>query len=118
MGTRSPDAKARLEATPLSSTVLYKPAQPGQRVGVVVGQIPAGGKLSAGSNVMLVLPKPQHGVVPKLVGLRVSAARRRLEPLALDVDVQGAPSGEVVAQTPRPGVAAAPGMRVVLSAKR
>ena len=112
------DAKARLAATPLSTTVLYKPAAPGQRLGVVVGQIPAGGKLSAGSNVMLVLPKAQHGVVPKLVGLEVAAARRRLRSLDLHVDVAGGRSGQVVRQAPGAGVAASPGMRVVLSVKR
>jgi len=115
-GNTLADAKARLAAQPLESTVVYKPAAPGQRLGVVVGQIPAGGKLSAGSKVMLVLPKAQHGVVPRLVGLPVSTARDRLDELDVDVEVQGA-GGRIAVQWPKPGVAAAPGMNVVLRVK-
>ena len=117
-GTTLAAAKAQLAATPLHSTIVTKPATPGQRLGVVVGQIPAGGKLSAWSTVTLVLPKAQHGVIPRVLGKRVAAARARLDPLRARVEVQGAPSGTVVNQWPKPGVAAAPGMRVVLSVKR
>ena len=117
-GNTLADAKARLAAQPLESTVVYKPAAAGQRLGVVVGQIPPGGKLSAGSNVMLVLPKAQHGVVPRLVGLPVAAARDRLDGLDLDVKVEGTGRGPVAVQWPKPGVAAEPGMDVVLRVTR
>jgi len=68
-------AKARLAGQPLSAAIVYKPAEAGERLGIVVGQIPAGGVLSAWDKVTLVLPKPLHGVVPKLVGLQIERAR-------------------------------------------
>jgi hypothetical protein len=117
-GNTLADAKARLAGTPLTSTVVTQPAEPGQRLGVVVGQIPVAGKVSAWSKVTLVVPKAQHGVVPKVVGMPVRAARKRLDPLDVDVALDGPRRGSVVAQKPAPGVAAAPGMRVVLSVKR
>jgi len=117
-GTTLAAAKARLYEQPLLSSVVYEPARPGQRVSVVVGQIPLGGTLSAWDHVTLVLPKAQHGVVPRLVGLSVASARARLARLKLDVLVRGGDSGTVVAQQPAWGVAAAPGMRLVLSVRR
>jgi penicillin-binding protein 1A len=111
-------AKARLYKQPLLSTVVYKPALPGQRVSVVVGQIPLGGTLSAWDKVTLVLPKAQHGIVPRLVGLPLAQAQARLSALKLDVRVQGGGPGTVVSQEPAAGVAAAPGMHVVLSVRR
>jgi penicillin-binding protein 1A len=111
-------AKARLYQQPLLTTVVYKPARPGQRVTVVIGQIPLGGTLSAWDKVRLVLPKAQHGVVPRLVGLTVARARARLVRLKLDVRLEGGRTGKIVAQQPHWGVAAAPGMRLVLSVER
>jgi membrane peptidoglycan carboxypeptidase len=111
-------AKARLELQPLLSTVVYKPARAGQRVSLVVDQIPLSGTLSAWDKVTLVLPKAQHGIVPRLVGLTPARARARLARLHLDVRVEGGRTGKVVAQQPRSGVAAAPGMRVVLRVRR
>ena len=117
-GNTLADAKARLAAQPLSELVVYRPARAGERPGVVVAQDPAvGGRLSAWDKVTLVLVKPQHGVVPRLVGLPVEQAKDKLDRLRVDVDVEGDSSGKVVAQRPRAGVAAAPGMRVVLSVK-
>ena len=110
-------AKARLYQQPLLSTVVYKPARPGQRVSVVIGQIPLGGTLSAWDKVRLVLPKAQHGVVPRLVGLTVARARAKLGRLKLDVHLEGGQTGKVIAQQPHWGVAAAPGMRLVLSVR-
>ncbi|HZQ04526.1 MAG TPA: PBP1A family penicillin-binding protein [Gaiellaceae bacterium] len=114
-GTTLAAAKARLYRQPLLSSVVYKPARPGQRVSVVVGQIPLGGTLSAWDRVTLVLPKAQHGVVPRLVGLTVARAEARLARLKVDVRLRGGSKGTVVAQRPGWGVAAAPGMRVVLN---
>jgi beta-lactam-binding protein with PASTA domain len=110
-------AKARLQLQPLLSTVVYKPAQTGQRVSVVVDQFPQKGKLSAWDKVTLVLPKALHGVVPRLVGLSVVRARAKLARLKLDVRLDGPANGKVVAQRPAWGVAAGPGMRVVLRVK-
>ncbi len=114
-GTTLAAAKARLYRQPLLSSVVYKPARPGQRVSVVVGQIPLGGTLSAWDRVTLVLPKAQHGVVPRLVGLTVARAEARLARLKVDVRLRGGSKETVVAQRPGWGVAAAPGMRVVLN---
>ncbi len=109
-------AKARLEAQPLTAAVVYKPARPGQRLGRVLGQIPARGTLSSHAKVTLVLAKPLHGVVPKLVGLSVSKARARLAARKLRAQVSGGSTGRVLSQSPKAGVAAAPGMKVTLVA--
>ena len=114
-GTTLAAAKARLYQQPLLTSIVYKPARPGQSVGVVVGQIPVSGTLSAWDHVTLVLPKAQHGVVPRLVGLSLASAEAKLARLKVDVQVRGGSSGKIVAQHPAWGVAAAPGMRVVLS---
>jgi penicillin-binding protein 1A len=107
-------AQARLELQPLLTTVVYKPAKTGERVKVVVAQIPQGGTLSAWDHVTLVLPKALHGVVPRLVGLSVPEARAKLAKLRVGVRLEGPTTGKVVAQKPTSGVAAGPGMRVVL----
>jgi membrane peptidoglycan carboxypeptidase len=112
------EAKDRLAGQPLSPSLIYKPAKPGQRVDVVVSQSPLGGTRSAWDRVILVLPRAQHGVVPKLVGLSVVKAATKLARLKCRVSVEGSGRGKVVAQQPHWGVAAAPGMRVVLSVKR
>jgi penicillin-binding protein 1A len=110
-------AKATLEAQPLAAAVVYRPAAARQRPGVVVGQYPAGGDhLSSHDKVTLVLAKPLHGLVPRVIGMRLADARARLEKLKLEVV---APSGasdaaRVVRQSPAAGVAAAPGLRVRL----
>ena len=43
VGASLADAKTRLEGQPLTPAVVYEPAKPGDRVGYVVGQIPAAG---------------------------------------------------------------------------
>jgi membrane peptidoglycan carboxypeptidase len=107
-------AKARLALQPLNATVVYKPARPRQPVDVVVDQIPRKGHASSFDTITLVLPKPLHGVVPKVVGLPLSRARARLRAAGLVVTVpDGAQSGAVVVrQFPHAGVAAAPKMHV------
>ena len=114
-------ARARLSAQPLTPRVIYKPAEPRQRVDIVVGQIPARGTLSAYDDVKIVLAKPLHGVVPRVEGVRLAAARARLRRASLRAVVtrftDGRP-GRVVAQRPAPGVAAAPGMTVRLAVGR
>ena len=63
------------------------------------------------------LGKPQHGVVPRVVGMPVDRAKDRLAKLDVDVHLQGDDTGKVVSQRPKAGVAGAPGMRVVLNVK-
>src|SRR5258705_13441333 len=109
-------ARARLSAQPLTAQVIYKPATPGQRIGVVVRQYPKGGTLSSFGRVTIVLAKPLHGTVPSIVGLNLRQARAKLHKLKLQSRIRFADgkAGRVVAQEPRAGVAAAPGMTVLL----
>ena len=100
--------------------VVYRPAEPRQRVGVVVKQFPARGHLSSGDRVTLVLTKAQQGVVPNVIGLTLDHAKARLKPLKLEItaspsDATG--SARVVAQSPRRGRASAPGMGITLVVK-
>jgi penicillin-binding protein 1A len=121
VGRKVDAARLRLETQPLRPIVLYRPAEPGEPVDVVVSQDPPRGRLSAYDQVRLWLPKPLHGVVPKVQGLKLGTARRRLGKLKLDVRVASwteGPAFEVVAQQPKPGVAAEPGMRVRLVVAR
>ncbi len=110
-------ARVRLAAQPLTAQVIYQPATAGQRIGVVVRQIPKGGTLSSFSRVTVVLAKPQHGTVPKIVGLRWKKASAKLKRLKLKVTLLSAKgaAGQVVSQAPRAGVAAAPGMKVTVT---
>jgi penicillin-binding protein 1A len=117
------EARARLAAQPLTPTVVYKWARPGQRPGMVVAQIPRSGTLSANEEVTLIVTKPRYGVVPTVVGLRLERALGRLErrKLRAVVPEQGddALSRRIVRQVPEAGVAAAPGMAVrLIVAKR
>jgi penicillin-binding protein 1A len=107
-------AKARLALQPLKATVIYKPARPRQPVDVVVGQIPRSGHASSFDTIMLVLAKPTHGVVPRVVGLPLSRARARMRGagLVLTAPDRAATGAVVLRQFPRAGVAAAPKMRV------
>jgi hypothetical protein len=116
IGRTVSQANARLEAQPLTPTYVYIPARPLQKLGVIVRQFPARGTLSSYDKVTLVLPKALHGVVPNLVGLRLSRARARLKRLHLKWKVDGAPpaGAKVVAQSPRSGLAAKRGMTVTL----
>ena len=116
VGTTLASAQSRLEAQPLTPQLVFKPATAGQRVGVVLKQFPAGGTLSSFDKVTLVLAKPLHGLVPQTVGMTVQAARTKLRKLKLVPTVTGR-AGRVVAQTPRAGVAAAPGMKIALVVK-
>jgi penicillin-binding protein 1A len=109
-------ARARLAGQPLTPEIAYKVAKPGQRLDVVLDQRPKGGRrLSAYDRVTLVVAKPTHGKVPRLVGMPLERAQRKCARRGLKIKVEetskGAP-GRVVFQLPRPGVAAAPGMTV------
>jgi penicillin-binding protein 1A len=113
-------AKSVLAGQPLAATVVYRPAEPRQRVGVVVKQFPARGHLSSGDRVTLVLSRALQGVVPNVVGMTLDRARERLKPLELDVNVSPSDargSARIVAQSPRAGRASAPGMGLTLAVK-
>ena len=117
VGYKLADAKARLAAQPLTPAYVYKPAAPRQRVDIVLAQFPSRGTLSSYDKVTLVLAKPLHGLVPNVVGLTLHQARARLLRRKLTARVvfvaDGRP-GRVLAQTPPPRVAAAPGLEVDL----
>jgi penicillin-binding protein 1A len=117
VGERLAAAEARLNEMPLTPQIVYKPAQPKQRVDIVLQQYPSGGTLSSWEKVTLVLAKPVHGVVPRVVGLPLDAAAARLRRVGL-TPVGPTGSGRVVQQFPPGGVAASPGMRVRLVAGR
>jgi penicillin-binding protein 1A len=108
-------ARARLAGQPLTASIVYKVARPGQKVNVVLEQSPRKGRRSANDLVTLVLAKPTHGVVPRLVGMPLERAQQKCERRGFKVEVEEAsqgPPGKVIFQLPRPGVAAAPGMVV------
>ena len=94
--------------------MIYRPAKRGERLDVVLGQIPKRGTLSAYDTVMLIQAKPRYGVVPTVVGQPVDRAVRRLERLKLQPAVVGDPRGRVIRQVPRGPIAAAPGLQIRL----
>jgi penicillin-binding protein 1A len=112
-------ARARLISQPLTpGEYIFKPAQARQRLDVVIGQIPEKGRLSAYDEVKLVLPKPTHGVVPRVRGMELERAKLKLQRRKLSyeiTEVDDGPAGRVVFQVPKPGVAARPGMLVKLA---
>ena len=110
-------AEARLDGQPLTPAVVYRPARPGERLDIVVKQLPARGTASAHDTVTLVLPKSLHGSIPRLVGLSLTRAQAKVARLHLDVRVEGGSSGKVTRQSPRPQTAAAPGLRLTLTVK-
>jgi membrane peptidoglycan carboxypeptidase len=117
VGMTLEQAEERLALQPLTSRVLYKRANPRQRVDLVVSQDPAKGTLSSFDEVTLVLVKPVHGVVPRLEGRPLAAALGLLRKRKLRGEVTrsfGGRAGRVVSQRPPAGVAAAPGMTVRL----
>ena len=114
------DAQLRVEAQPLTPKLIYKPAEPLQRVGIVVDQLPKRGYRSSYDEIILVVSKATQGVIPNLVGRDVDDARLRLKRLKLEPKIiwgDGDP-GTVLRQKPRPGLAAAPGVTVELVVAR
>jgi penicillin-binding protein 1A len=118
VGRSLTSAKARLHGQPLTPAVVYKPAKTGDRLGYVVGQFPRKGTASAYDTITLILPKSLHGAIPRVLGLRLAGARRKLARLHLKVKVDGDPKGRVVAQSRPPQTASAPGLELVLTLKR
>ncbi|MDX6427583.1 MAG: penicillin-binding protein [Gaiellaceae bacterium] len=117
VGDTLANAKTHLNDQPLTPAIVYRPAKPGERLGVVVAQLPRQGTASAYDKITIVLPKSLHGSVPKVVGLQVGQAQARLARLKLDVQVKGGSTGKVTTQSLRPGSAAAPGLKLTLTVK-
>lgn len=111
-------ANGNLARTPLVSEVIGVPARPGTQPGYVVKQEPRGGFLSANAKVRLYVtrPDPRYGLLPNLVGSSITVARARLRSLRARTTItyDKGPTGSVLEQTPRPGVAAGRGLKVSL----
>ena len=120
VGQTIAQANSRLAAQPLTPQYVYEPAKEGQRLGIVLRQFPARGTLSSYAKVTLVLPKALHGVVPRVIGLRLARAEARLERMHLKWKVDGSPppGAKVIGQTPNPRTAAKSGLVVTLVVKR
>ena len=78
------EAQARVEAQPLTPELVYKPAEPLQRPGIVVDQDPRRGYRSSYDRIILIVTKATQGVIPNLVGRDVADARLRLKRLKLE----------------------------------
>jgi serine/threonine-protein kinase len=113
-------ARERLAAQPLNAQIVEVPAKTGQRPGLVVSQDPKAGFLASHDQVVLYVTKAKDGVVPDVVGSLVTDAEQRLRRLKLQPAISwgDGPPGTVVAQQPKPGVTAAPGLRVELVVAR
>ncbi len=116
VGMTAESAVARLASQPLGAKLVFKPARTGRRPGVVVDQFPQRGGLSANDQVTLVVSKAVQGLVPNFVGSSLTDANRELERLDLRANVAtvAGPVGVIIRQSPRPGVAAGPGLTVRL----
>lgn len=114
------DAEARVAAQPLTAELVYKPATPLQKPGIVVDQQPRAGYRSSYDRIILVVSKATQGVIPNLVGRSLPDARLRLKKLKIEPTITwgiGKP-GTVLQQKPRAGLAAAPGVKVELVVAR
>jgi membrane peptidoglycan carboxypeptidase len=117
VGQNLDSARASLAAAPLDVTLVFKPAAPSSRPGLVVAQQPrAGGFLSAYDSVRLTVTKARYGLVPNLVGSSVADARNQLRSRKLRATIRYGPGppGTVVSQTPQAGVAADPALAISL----
>jgi penicillin-binding protein 1A len=110
-------ARTRLDGQPLTAAIVYKPARTGDRIGYVVGQFPRRGTASAYDKITLVLAKSLHGVIPRVVGLRLPRAERKLSRLHLKVRTKGPVSGRVIRQSLPARTASAPTQTIVLTLK-
>jgi penicillin-binding protein 1A len=116
VGLTAEGAAARLADQPLEAEIVYKPAKPGRRPGLVVDQDPRSGGLSAHDAVRIVVSKARFGLLPNFIGSGLADVQEEVKRLKLRARVATGPGrlGTVVRQTPKPGVAAGPGLRVRL----
>ncbi len=109
VGISIDDAEAQLASALLKYEVITKPAKPGERLDLVTAQFPAGGTLSAGDTVRIVVPKALRGIVPDIVGTKLEHARSELATVGVRARVdrfRAGKRGVVLAQHPAAGVAA------------
>ena len=104
------EAEARVEAQPLTAELVYKPAAPLQRPGVIVDQRPKRGYRSSYDRIILVVSKATQGDPEsrRARHRRRATAAEAVQARARD-HLGGGGSGEVLQQKTRPGLAAAPG---------
>jgi penicillin-binding protein 1A len=117
LGARALDAEARLAQQPLQAEIVYRPARPGERPGVVLEQLPSKGTLSAFDTVRLIVARATGGIIPGVVGLPVAKAQLELADRDLEAEVSSVVDGEpgvVISQEPEAGVAAGPAQIVRL----
>jgi membrane peptidoglycan carboxypeptidase len=121
VGSRRSQAEAHLLSMPLTPEIVWRPAEPGEQLGVVTDQIPGRGTLSSWSTVKIVLPRAA-GRIPDVVGLTLERARTWLAMRNLAGRLQayadGGRAGRVLAQFPRAGHAAVRNMTVRLVVAR
>ena len=116
LGMTAEGAAARLAEQPLAVNVAYAPAKPGTLPGIVVSQDPRSGGLSAHDPVTIWIAKARNGILPNFVGSSFAETGRVAGRMKLDVRAETAPgqAGVVLRQSPKPGVAVAPGLGVKL----
>ena len=116
LGMTEAGAEATLAAQPLGAKVVYRPAKSGALPGLVVDQEPRRGGLSANDEVTLVVSKAQYGLLPNFVGSSLADVEQEARRLKIRLRPRTARGnvGTVLRQSPEPGVAIAPGMRVRL----
>ncbi len=114
------EAQARVAAQPLTAELVYAPAAPLKKPGIIVDQRPRAGYRSSYDRIILVVSKATQGVIPNLVGRTLADARLRLKKLKIDPKISWATGkpGTILEQTPRAGLAAAPGVKVELVVAR
>jgi penicillin-binding protein 1A len=116
VGRSAESARVALESVPLAPDLVFVPAKPRTRPGLVVRQMPRGGYLSANGSVRLWVSTAQDGLAPNLVGSALSDARERSRKLKLALRVRygDGPAGTVLEQSLEPGVAVRPGLPLTL----
>jgi membrane peptidoglycan carboxypeptidase len=114
VGMTKAGAEATLAAQPLEANVAYAPAKAGRLPGLVVGQEPRRGGLSAHDTVTIWVSKAEHGLLPNFVGSSVRDVQREATRLKIRLRAKTVPGreGTVLRQVPQPGVAIVPGIRV------
>jgi beta-lactam-binding protein with PASTA domain len=110
-------ARTRLQGQPLTPLVVYKPAKTGDRIGYVVGQEPREGTASAYDKITLISEKSLHGVIPRVTGMPLARAQRKLARLHLNVKVNGDSKGIVIEQSRPAGTASEPGLDITLKVR-
>ena len=116
VGMTADGAKARLAEQPLAVNIVYAPAKPGRLPGIVLSQDPRSGGLSANDAVTIWVSKARYGALPNFVGSSLRDVQRESGRIKVRLRARTAPgrAGTVLRQTPAPGVAISPGLRVKL----